>query len=236
MILAEDIGLLAAFRGGFSAFFSAWQLCIMQITPFYLAFTVGLYQFHSGESFRRRLTAVLPAGAGYLLGFSLVFGSLGTPGLAFSRYLKYNIASLKIAAAVYIGIVAVLLLVFGITGMGRGLKRVYLPIGLLLGASFAAAYSPCITPVMSDIMNFAGRGGNAIKGFALLVSYGAGLSVAFHLSGTVISETAGYLADGKRARSLLIVVSSTLLFLMTFLLITGLMTSYKSFLVGLVLD
>ena len=32
-----------ALWGGFSSFFSIWQVCILQISPFFIAFIVGSY-------------------------------------------------------------------------------------------------------------------------------------------------------------------------------------------------
>ena len=37
------MGNLDAFGYGFSSFFSIWQVCSLQITPFFLAYVTGLY-------------------------------------------------------------------------------------------------------------------------------------------------------------------------------------------------
>ncbi len=37
------MGLFAAFGNGFASFFSIWQVCILQISPFFLAYATGLY-------------------------------------------------------------------------------------------------------------------------------------------------------------------------------------------------
>jgi len=236
MGLTRDIGFIAACWGGFSAFFSAWQLCIMQISPFFLFFAAGLYlgeTRHSSRPVRSLLLVLL----GYLVAFSIVFAFMGIPRFGISRYLLYNKEALKNVAAIYIGLLALYLVLGGICQKWRAGPIAYLPAGALLGASLAVAYSPCITPAMSDIMNFAGRPENIMKGYYLLLTYGVGLSAAFVLSGLTIAMALKHLAAKiPLIRNLAIGLASIVLFVFSFLLASGLMTSYKSFLVGLVLD
>jgi cytochrome c-type biogenesis protein len=236
MDLIRDIGFVASFWGGFSAFFSAWQLCIMQISPFFLFFIAGFYLTETKHS-KNPISSLLLVFLAYLLAFSIVFAFMGIPRFGISRYLLYNKEALKIVTAVYIALLALYLVLCGIYQKWRVSPIAYLPVGALLGASLAVAYSPCITPAMSDIMNFAGRPENVIKGYYLLLTYAAGLSTAFALSGATIALSLDHLA-GKipTIRNIAISFASIALFAFSFLLASGLMTSYKSFLVGLVLD
>lgn len=237
-MIIKDIGFLAAFWGGFSSFFTVWQLCLMQITPFFLAFAVGLYLL-DGKSKGSQLTTLLMACAGYIPGFSIVFALMGTSGWGASSYILYNIDDFRTAAAVYLIIIALSMVVYNIykTRIPHSAFLIScLPAGILLGASFALAYSPCIPPVMSDIMNFAGKPANAHKGFHLLVVYGIGLTTAFAISGVIISIATGHFIQGISGRNIVIYASSAILLIMALLIITDLMIVYKSFLVGLVLD
>lgn len=241
-MIIKDIGFLAAFWGGFSSFFTVWQLCLMQITPFFLAFAVGLYLLEDNSELptpNSRLKTLLLACAGYIPGFSIVFALMGTSGWRASSYILYNIDDFRTAAAIYLIIIALSMVVYNIykTHIPHSAFRIScLPAGILLGASFALAYSPCIPPVMSDIMNFAGKPANAHKGFHLLVVYGIGLTTAFAISGVIISIAAGRFIQGKYGRNVVIYASSAILLIMALLIITDLMIVYKSFLVGLVLD
>lgn len=241
-MIIKDIGFLAAFWGGFSSFFSIWQLCLMQITPFFLAFAVGLYIVEGGSELRTPnslISGLLLACAGYILGFSIVFALMGTSGWGAAAYIIYNIEDFRKAAAAYMTIIALLMVVYNryIIHIPHSTFRILcLPIGILLGASFAVAYSPCIPPVMSSIMNFASKPGNAHRGFHLLVVYGFGVTLAFAISGILLSAAVGYFTVRKSARNIIVYLSSGTLFIMAFLIITDLMIRYKSFLVGLVLD
>ena len=235
MDLVRDIGFIAAFWGGSSAFFSPWQLCIMQISPFFLAFAVGLYLAESKHT-ESPVRPFIIMCAGYLLAFSIVFAFMGIPRFGISRYILYNKEIFRTCAAIYIGFLAAWLLLYGVFGKG-GIKRwLYLPVGLLLGASLAVAYSPCITPAMSEIMNFAGRSENVMKGFYLLTIYGVGLSISFSASGMAIALALDRSVKGKRARSAIIIVSALTLLGISILLVSGLMSTYKSMLVGLFLE
>lgn len=231
-MIIKDVSFLISFWGGFSSFFTIWQLCLMQITPFFLAFAVGIYRLE-GKS---ELTTLFLACAGYILGFSIVFALMGTSGWRAASYILYNIEDFRTAAGICITAIALLMLLHNLYWRSRRIKLFSLPVGLLLGASFALAYSPCIPPVMSDIMNFAGRPGNAHKGFHLLVVYGFGLTLAFSLSGSLLAVLAGYFVKGRSGKNIVVYISSGALFIMAFLIITDLMIRYKSFLVGLVLD
>jgi cytochrome c-type biogenesis protein len=257
-LIIKDVGFLIAFWGGFSSFFTLWQLCLMQITPFFLAFAIGVYliednsELHTANS---SLSALLLACAGYILGFSIVFALMGTSGWGAASYIVYNIDDFRTAAAIYITIIALLMALYNFYGsrahsldrlgmhadatlLGRAplFRILYLPAGLLLGAAFALAYSPCIPPVMSDIMNFAGKPGNAHKGFHLLAVYGFGVTLAFSISGAVLAILAGYFTERRSVKVTIAYLSSGTLFLMALLIFTDLMIRYKSFLVGLVLD
>ncbi len=205
----------------------------MQITPFFLAFAIGFYLLQSTS---QPLKSLLLACAGYILSFSTVFALMGTSGLRYSAYILYNIDDFRTAGATAITLISLLLLISGLTEKGKLVRFLYFPVGIILGTSFALAYSPCIPPVMSDIMNFAGKPANAYKGLLLLAVYGLGLTTAFSATGIVVSLVVGYFAGRKSARRAIITTSSAILLVMAVLIFTDLMISYKSFLVGLVLD
>ena len=235
MMDLKDIGELSAFLGGFTSFFSAWQLCLMQITPFYLAFAVGFALVQWDERVKKRLLTLLFTHAGFLIGFSLLFGALGVPGIGFSRYIKYNMGTFRLAAAALIALVALYLFLAGLRKKGMTAVLPGFLIGLLFGLALAISYAPCITPTMSDIMNFAGQPGNKMRGLALLAIYGTGISIASILAGALLSFAVGRSAKSGFSRHLLATATAAILLVMTVLLVTGWMSVYKSFLVGLVL-
>lgn len=207
----------------------------MQITPFFLAYAIGLYLLETKGALRRLLLSM----GGYIIGFCLVFSLMGIPSIGAAGYIFYHVEDFRNAAAVYVTIIALLMALYRTynTIIPHPLLRIYcLLAGIFLGAAFAVAYSPCITPGMSDIMNFSARPANAIRGFQLFTVYGLGLTSAFAISGTALSVAVERLVNRKTARIAVVYISSATLLVMALLLTSGRMLTYKSILVGIVLN
>ncbi len=64
-------------------------------------------------------------------------------------------------------------------GGWRGFARRGYPRSILIGAAFAAAWSPCIGPILGVVLTLAAASGTAAQGALLLVCYGLGLGVWF---------------------------------------------------------
>lgn len=206
----------------------------MQITPFFFAYSVGLYFLESKDALNRLLLSIV----GYILGLSFVFSLMGVPSIGVSGYIIYHLEDFRLAAAVYVTIIALLIALYHIynTRIPHSALRIYfLPAGIFLGASFAVAYSPCITPGMSDIMNFSAKPANAVRGFQLFTVYSFGLASAFAISGTTFSIAVDRFINRKTARRAIVYISSVILLVMALLLTTDLIRTYKSILVGIVL-
>ncbi|MBI5286133.1 MAG: hypothetical protein HY878_00900 [Deltaproteobacteria bacterium] len=230
---SPHIGPLTAFLGGFFSFFSIWQLCIMQTSPFFIAFLVGVYFIGGCEDYKKAIFTLLIPGLGYIAGFSIIFALLGSAGLPASGLLLYHIKGLRVASGIFIILV-------GITMTTLGKLRNIIPLsptrlftiaGLLLGMAFAFAYSPCIPPILSQLMNYASMPENKASGTILLTIYGSGLSAAFVITGIVIAISTGWVMRGRGERGI-IIGCSFLLILLGIMVTTGFMTNYKAFLLG----
>lgn len=224
----------------------------MQITPFFLAFAVGIYlleirnksKFPFASTFIQRgtdetssaLISLALASLGYIIGFSILFALRGTSGWGVAAYIVWNVEDLRKASAIYAAFLGLAMGLYPILRKMRPLRGLCFPAGLLLGVSFAVAYSPCIPPVMSSIMNFASNPANAHRGFHLLAVYGFGLTLAFTITGILVALLVGRLVKGNSARNAVIYISAAILLIMSVLLATDLIIIYKSFLVGLVLE
>src|SRR3989304_564027 len=91
----------------------------MQITPFFLSFTIGLYLIEDNSELRTTsssLSTLILACAGYILGFSIVFALMGTSGWGAASYIVYNIDDFRTVAAVYITIIALLMALYNFYG------------------------------------------------------------------------------------------------------------------------
>lgn len=206
----------------------------MQISPFFIAFIAGFHLIRGDEDTGKATLALLLPGLGYMIGFSILFALLGAGGLAISGYLLYHIRGFRIVSGTFITLV-------GITMVGLGAIRNIVPLyltplftilALFLGMAFAFAYSPCIPPVLSQLMNYASMSENKVMGAVLLAIYGFGLSTAFVATGIVMALAIGWAVIGRKGNGLVIGGCAFLLMVLGIMVTTGLMTYYKAFLVG----
>jgi cytochrome c-type biogenesis protein len=180
--VAGPVGLLVAFAAGLASFLSP---CVLPLVPSYVAFLAGT---GAGEE---RPAAVRAPGIAFVLGFSAVFVLLGLTASALGQVALDNAAWLA-------RIGGVLLVLFGLhllhllrlplldrdtRQVARAARR---PLGILgaflVGAAFAAGWTPCIGPVLAAILALAATSGSLAHGTLLLVAYSAGLAVPFLLA------------------------------------------------------
>ncbi|HHL40555.1 MAG TPA: hypothetical protein ENJ37_08615 [Deltaproteobacteria bacterium] len=226
-------GYFETFFGGFAAFFSVWQLCIFQVTPFYIAFMVAA-RLLSRRGGRGSSGAVLAVTAlGLAVSFSLVFGIMGVPHVGVGGVILRNLKLLKLLAGAFI-IVSAAVLMLPALRVGVGV-RTAAALSPLAGAAFAIGYSPCISPALAAALNFARSPDGGGRGLVLVVLYGAGMAAALTLTGAAFMAAAGWLAARRRTARVPaagLVAAAAVYMTMGVLLVTGLMLRYKAFLVN----
>ncbi|MCP4406852.1 MAG: hypothetical protein GY807_03670, partial [Gammaproteobacteria bacterium] len=185
------MGITEAFWGGFSSFFSIWQICAMQISPFFMAYIIGLYFVGRTRQDKPDIKqwAVVPSLV-YVAGFTILYSLLSSSGLLVGRYLSYNLGSLRLVAGVYLTLVSLYLIFPDRINVFRKITSPLALAGLslLLGLSFAVVYSPCITPTLSKILGTANLPETVTQGTVLAFFYGLGLSLAFAVTGLVLIQ------------------------------------------------
>lgn len=173
-----DIGLLGIFGAGFLALFTP---CVLPLVPIYLATLMGGSAASAAQKSRLVTRAVL-----FSLGFVLVFVALGMSASFAGGFIAEN-------RSVFMGIGAVLILLFGL----KFLHVIEIPIlerslsargpdmsrgavatkSLLLGAAFAAGWSPCIGPVLGAVLTYTAlETSNPLEGALYLGVFGLGLT------------------------------------------------------------
>jgi len=228
----------AAIWGGFSSFFSIWQVCILQISPFFIAFIVGIYLATLGKNDAPdiRSWVILPC-ITYGIGFTVFYSLLIASGLDISRPLIHSIGLLRVISGIVILIVALyVLLVNRISALGK----IHSPLlsstlSLLIGITFAIMYSPCITPMLSDIMGIASQRSTAAEGWYLAFWYGLGISIALCMTSIALILLAGKRKIILRNVGLIKNICGIILLILAVMNITGLMRHYKAFVLGFVL-
>lgn len=226
---------LAAFGHGFASFFSIWQVCILQITPFFLAFVAGLYFAGWPDRGRpvmwRRLA--LPVLC-FAVGFCILYALSSVTGLRIGRILSYNSGALRVIAGAYILAIGLLIVLQGrVVATGRLQRPLFLgPASLVLGAAFALVYSPCITPALSEILGMTVRPETAVRGGVLALFYSFGISLGLAVSSAVLLLLLGRIGAVARHNRLVKDVGGAILGVLALLNLSGLMTAYKAFVLG----
>jgi cytochrome c-type biogenesis protein len=182
-----DVTVLVAFSAGVLSFLSP---CVLPLIPSYLSFISGVSLEHvrtadAGNPVRWRVVGNALA---FIMGFSLVFISLGASvSLLASFFLGYR-GLIRILGGIFILAVGIYLLgFFKLPALDRYFQ-VHLrdkPAGYLgsalVGMTFGAAWIPCVGPILGAILTLAATSSEVGTGIFYLATYAAGLAVPFFL-------------------------------------------------------
>lgn len=228
----------AALWGGFSAFFSIWQICILQISPFFIAFIVGIYFATPGEHPNPGIRRwILVPCITYGIGFTVFYSLLIASALDISRPLIHSISPLRVVSGVFFLLVGLyILLVDRMPFLGK-IHRPFLVsvLALFVGITFAIIYSPCITPMLSDIMGLASQRSTAVEGWYLALCYGLGTTLALCMTAMALILFARKRETVLRKAAPIKNICATILFILAAMNMTGLMRHYKAFVLGFAL-
>jgi cytochrome c-type biogenesis protein len=186
------IGL--AFIAGLASFLSP---CVFPLVPAYIGYLGGrsVASSASSQGDRPDRWITLSHALAFILGFSLVFLSLGMATSALGQALRDIRPILSRVGGVVVAI-------FGIhmTGLLRisfleyDLRPQSVPdrrwgylSSALMGVFFSAGWSPCIGPVLGLIMQLSLLEGSIVRGMVLLAAYSAGLAIPFLVAATQIT-------------------------------------------------
>jgi cytochrome c-type biogenesis protein len=225
-----EITLWIAFTAGLLSFLSP---CILPIAPGYLGVISGtsLANLKADSASKRR---VLWATVAFILGFSVVFISLGLASSFLGQFLlQYRRLIAQIGGLIVI--------IFGLHQAGwlpiawlykEKKLQVKHQIGIggafLTGLAFSLGWTPCISPILGSILTLAGSQGQVGKGVLLLTLYSLGLAVPFLLLAIGFERVSRSLNHLKTYIKYFEWASGILLIAMGLLLITGSLTVISS--------
>jgi cytochrome c-type biogenesis protein len=206
--MSEPVGIIVAFTAGLFSFLSP---CVLPLFPSYLSFVTGMsvadLQTDLTPAARRR---VILHAVSFVLGFSLVFVSLGASFSAASQFLldyRDIIRQVGGVLIVIFGLYIAGLLNFGPFSRTRQWQLREKPAGFLgsfvVGLTFAIGWTPCVGPILGAILSLAGTAETVGRGVGLLLAYSAGLGVPFILSAIALGV---FLKMFKRYRPFIPVV------------------------------
>ena len=202
-----------AFGAGLISFLSP---CVLPLIPGYISFISGvsLQEMQNGSLAdgllnNQKLTVILNS-MFFIVGFSIIFILLGASATWIGTLLSTRISFLTKAA----GLVIILFGLFKL-GLFRPLvffkevrfnverKRVGFIWALILGASFAFGWTPCIGPILTGILVFAGTLDHVHQGVLLLSVYSLGLGIPFLLTALGVNQFFKFFDRIKRHLGLL---------------------------------
>jgi cytochrome c-type biogenesis protein len=186
----SNIGLGLAFLAGLASFLSP---CVLSLVPAYIGY-LGGRSVASAKGDEKNPWYTLSHGIAFVLGFSLIFISLGVATSAIGTLLY----DLRTWLARIGGVVVI---VFGLhmTGIFRipfleydlrahstpDRNRGYLA-SILMGIFFSAGWAPCVGPILGSILMISMSGGSVSQGVILLTAYSAGLAIPFLIASVQI--------------------------------------------------
>ena len=228
---------IAAFLAGLVSFLSP---CVLPLVPGYVSLIsgVGVEQLKTQES--QLLRKVMLNSIAFIMGFSVVFITLGAVATEVSQMLaRYRSLLAQVA-----GVVIVL---FGLhlTGVFK-IKALYTDARLhsvkggstawgafVIGFAFAFGWTPCVGPVLTVILTFAAAQDSITKGVVLLAIYSMGLAVPFLLTALGVERFLKFYSRFRAHMHAIEVASGVLLIALGVLLVIGrftIISNYLSFL------
>jgi cytochrome c-type biogenesis protein len=172
--------------------------CVLPLLPAYLSYITGLSadQLIARQDVATR-ARVLGHSLAFVLGLSCVFTLLGASATLVGRSFLQNIELITKLAGLFV-------VVFGLHMLGLlhiplfyQEKRVELVAqqrrgllgALLMGAAFAAGWTPCVGPFLASLLGLASQEETLGQGMLLLFVYGLGLGVPFVLAGLAMERS-----------------------------------------------
>lgn len=228
---------IAAFVAGLISFLSP---CVLPLVPGYVSLIsgAGIEELKSSEG--RLFRKVMLNSAAFILGFSIVFITLG----AISTEVGQVLAQYKSLLARVAGVIIIL---FGLhlTGIFQikalladtrlhSMKGGASPWGaFVIGFAFAFGWTPCVGPILAVVLGFAAAQDTVWKGILLLAIYSAGLAVPFLVTSLGIERFLKFYNRFKFHMHAMEVASGCLLIILGIFLVMGrftMISGYFSFL------
>jgi len=214
----SQVSLGASFFAGLLAFFSP---CVLPLLPVYLSILAGSNISHSENR------SLIINTFTFILGFSMIFATLGISVTAISQYLSfYRHIVVKVAGIFVITLGMFLLGFFRIPFLLKERRKQINPKAInpfssfILGSAFALGWTPCIGPVLSSVLLMAGSTQNFKYGFLMLLIFSFGLALPFFIMALaadrakdILTKTKQITLYSQKAAGVLLVIMGVLLYL-----------------------
>ncbi len=226
--MIHDVPITMAFGAGLISFLSP---CVLPLIPGYISFISGvsLQEMKDGSAgtglLNSQKISVVLNSIFFIAGFSSIFILLGASATWIGTILSTKISFLTKVS----GLVIILFGLFKI-GLFRPLvffkearfnverKKVGFIWALVIGASFAFGWTPCIGPILTGILAFAGTLEHVHQGVFLLSVYSLGLGIPFLLTAVGVNQFFSFFNRIKRHLGLLEKITGGIMILLGLLI------------------
>ncbi|MDP4145729.1 MAG: cytochrome c biogenesis protein CcdA [Bacillota bacterium] len=230
----NNIPLLVAFSAGLLSFVSP---CVLPLIPAYIGYLTGMTNEQMAEN--KSKIKISYKAAGFILGFSIVFIALGASATSLGRLLiQHQLIFRKLAG--------LLIIIFGIHTSGIfKIKFLYYEKKLLsfnkasgklgpiiMGIAFAFGWTPCVGPILSAILLYAGSLHTVSKGILLLTAYSIGMAVPFMITAVAMNSLLNKIKKFSKYLPAVSILSGILMIILGIFIFTnklGIISSYFNF-------
>ena len=209
-------------------FISFLEGIITFISPCFLPMLPIYVSYFAGSDKERATKKTLVNALGFVLGFTLVFISLG----AFASTLGSFLTKYKTAVNIVTGLIVIF---FGLSILGvlklnffKGInnpfagKELGFFSAMLFGIVFSVGWTPCVGAFLGSALILASQQGKVLIGVTMLLCYSLGLGVPFIISAMLIDKLKSAFGWIKRHYTVINAVCGALLCLIGVLMMTGL--------------
>jgi cytochrome c-type biogenesis protein len=230
------LSVLVAFLAGIVSFASP---CCLPLVPVYVSYLVGTTPPGAPDARRVALHQAFAFVAGLTVVFVTLWASVGLVGYMLRDYvgilrllggavlivMGLHVAGLIRVSALYRQVPVPAGRLMGASARSGGVITKVAPSygrSALLGAAFAAGWTPCIGPILGGIIGLASLNSSVGQGSVLLVAYAMGLGVPFILVAVAAGEVNQRLQWFRKHDAVVSMVTGAMLIVVGFLMITNL--------------
>lgn len=218
------ISLGLAFVAGLASFLSP---CVFALVPAYIGYLGG--RAAGGEVTENNRFITFTHGLAFVLGFSIVFVTLGVATAAFGRLLfDFRTILAKVGGIVVIifglhmiGVFRIKFLEYDTRVQQAPDKKLGYLSSAMMGVFFSAGWAPCVGPVLGAILTLSLNGGSISSGAALLIAYSAGLAIPFLIAALGVGWVTATLRKYGKLMHYVEIAMGVVLVIIGFMLFSG---------------
>lgn len=205
-----------AFLEGIITFISP---CLLPMLPIYISY------FSNGESDKSK---TLKNAFGFVIGFSIVFISLGAFAGGVGELLQKYKTVVNIVTGMFVIIIGLNfcgIINIHFLNLKKKSKMIISKSGfftsILFGIAFSIGWTPCVGTFLGAALMMASQKGSMLSGIIMLIFYSSGLGVPFILSALIIDRLKGTLDIIKRHYRVINLISGALLIIVGIMMMSG---------------